>query len=1081
MRRFFFALVFMLAALVIAVLFALRSQNNVIALASWASETFAGLTLQLVDAQIDVYAGKLSASEVHLLPVGTDGPALLSILDLQASVPASIRADSVLVYLAESEEETNPKPVQWLGYLRWLPTELRIETVHLITASENTWIFPLMGLRGDRLEADNYFLSATAGYEGEPLRMIVELAAIDEGWGASAAEGKVTVVAPDSGSTIALNGTLAGTEIDFNYNVVLLAEYKDIRDFFKGFEGGTDLAGRLELKGNMLGDSKGFQLSNAVFYLNNSPAYKFEAAGTLAYQFSGESRLDLSGTGELDSLSYLLAWLDLDLSEFGRAQSSIRLGGSLDKPVAEALTLTTANQDGLVVSVTGRLKLYDDPTELQDESSAVELTLTGPSLSVLEQWTGELPYDPGPWQAKTRLIGNPSRASLRDIQVQMGTLDGLRAMIDGEIAYIGPQVTDEGERYDVSGIDITVNATAPNLVPLIEVLELSSIPAEYELVGSLRLTGTLDEMMLSDANVTATGDDSELQLGPLSGVLFANEDRVLSSLDGPVRFTADGLSVFSDYTSLALPELGSLTVAGHLQQDDASFELNRIDARLGNNELSINATGRVGDLTSLNAIALDIVLSEVPVNVLAALAFPQADALPELGMLSGGIEIERATEEWSLREITVVNSAPNERLFFEIRGAVEDILGVIRPELDARYVLNDPQLLEELMDRPLPPVSGELEVRSQQDDVLAETNVIMGQTEVHIKGKLQRAGNTPSSLALSFETPYLYLSDLGFSEETVEGPVEGAVEDPVEDIDETDNSLADEPAQTNEQDASTTLAMLRENAPPFPVSADFSIGGIGGEYSAIDSLKLRLVGVDNRYTLEEFTARYNQAETELRGIIDLNPELPAISLAGQATTMPLGAILRDFGLQTNVTGELTLLGGVTLIGDSTEALIANSNGSVAFALEEAVIEGAAYDLLATDLLAWIYSGALAEDSTYIDCTMAKFDIRQGIATSDSLYIESSKMIATGKAEFDLPRQRMDVRITPRSKSRLLQVPSEVRLKGKMSDPNTDISAVGTVADATAAAIMLIPDLTMKLFGIGQSDSDNLQPCRASLN
>ena len=112
--------------------------------------------------------------------------------------------------------------------------------------------------------------------------------------------------------------------------------------------------------------------------------------------------------------------------------------------------------------------------------------------------------------------------------------------------------------------------------------------------------------------------------------------------------------------------------------------------------------------------------------------------------------------------------------------------------------------------------------------------------------------------------------------------------------------------------------------------------------------------------------------------------------------------------------------------------------------------------------------------------MARFQLRQGVATTDSLYIESARMLATGTAEFDLVKSRMDMRITPMSKSRLMQVPSEVRIKGKMSDPRADISPVSAVADATSAALMLIPSLTLKLFGVDTSSNRNHLPCRAEL-
>ena len=90
------------------------------------------------------------------------------------------------------------------------------------------------------------------------------------------------------------------------------------------------------------------------------------------------------------------------------------------------------------------------------------------------------------------------------------------------------------------------------------------------------------------------------------------------------------------------------------------------------------------------------------------------------------------------------------------------------------------------------------------------------------------------------------------------------------------------------------------------------------------------------------------------------------------------------------------------------------------------------------------------------------------------------MLATGTAEFDLVKRRMDLRITPMSKSRLLQVPSEVRIKGKMNNPKADISPVSAVADATSAALMLIPSLTLKLFGVDTSSNKNHRPCQAKL-
>ena len=83
----------------------------------------------------------------------------------------------------------------------------------------------------------------------------------------------------------------------------------------------------------MVGDTSGFVLSEATFVLDNMPEYGFEAGGWLNYRLSGESAIELLATGELASLSYLVDWVDLDVGDFGRAQSSAHLTGSLDRPV----------------------------------------------------------------------------------------------------------------------------------------------------------------------------------------------------------------------------------------------------------------------------------------------------------------------------------------------------------------------------------------------------------------------------------------------------------------------------------------------------------------------------------------------------------------------------------------------------------------------------------------------------------------------------------------------------------------------------------------------------------------------------
>ena len=129
----------------------------------------------------------------------------------------------------------------------------------------------------------------------------------------------------------------------------------------------------------------------------------------------------------------------------------------------------------------------------------------------------------------------------------------------------------------------------------------------------------------------------------------------------------------------------------------------------------------------------------------------------------------------------------------------------------------------------------------------------------------------------------------------------------------------------------------------------------------------------------------------------------------------------------------------------------------------------------------MYTGAVLEKSTYLDCTMARFDFDSGKAVTDDIFVETRKMIATGEATLDLIESQIDLSLTPRSKSRAVQIPSTVRVRGPLDNPRTIVSPISAAADASAEALVLIPNLAMKLFGIKRNAKKNQRPCEAVIN
>ncbi|MEQ8516785.1 MAG: AsmA-like C-terminal region-containing protein, partial [Chromatocurvus sp.] len=221
---------------------------------------------------------------------------------------------------------------------------------------------------------------------------------------------------------------------------------------------------------------------------------------------------------------------------------------------------------------------------------------------------------------------------------------------------------------------------------------------------------------------------------------------------------------------------------------------------------------------------------------------------------------------------------------------------------------------------------------------------------------------------------------------------------------------------------------------------------------------------------------YAGGNAVFRGVADLASAQLGLSLAGSAEALPVTALAADLGYAGDIEGTLSVLGGLTAQGDSVDALVRSLSGRLAAAVAEGHIEGAAYDLLATDLLGWLLSGGLLRDATDFHCAAVNFNILEGRAISDRLYVLTRNMVASGDAAINLPDQRLDIRIQPRARQRSVQMPSSITVRGPLDNPKVGISPIAATMDTSAKILFFVPDLILRLFGLGPDAASQVQPC-----
>lgn len=1054
-------LVVILAALLLAVpALVMRSQPLMIALADWSVATFTPYRLVLKDPVLRPFEGFIAAREVHLYPAAEDGPPFLSVLDLQARVSASdlyrgtlrnasVGATQLVVYVSSRDRTVDPTLQDWLDQLRWLPADLALARVHVVSDTGNTLIFPLRKLEARR-RADGYLVTAEADYAGEPLALSLELSEAESTGDQRRISVEAGLTAPASGSRMRLHGHLSGTGDTLDYDALLEADYSDVAELLRGVENAPQLAGHLQVRGRLRGNTRRATLSGAVLSLDNMPGYGFEAAGMVSWEREDGVVLDLQAAGDLASVPDAFDWPGADLGALGRTRVSAGIHGPLTAPLVDGLVLRSENSDGLALTLQGRLS-----TDLAHFSgNELRFDLVGPSVATLEPWVGNLPIEPGPFAASGRLASQPGAIALDDLVIEFGRPREALLRVQGRaddisgLATLGPDA--------IQGLSLDLALNSPDSARLGAILNLP-LPAGFSVAGQLALAGTSRLLRPVSGSLRMASSDIQVELSPQDGLIRPFAASPLRGLRASASLAMSDSSALSQFVDTPVPALGEVRGTAMLSQAGENFSLREIAIDLAGGEAALSVTGDIPDIATLDGSRLLIHFADLSITTLLVTTLQDLHYDAPLGSLQGQARLVNDGGRWDLAHFNAGSASSGGPLELQASGSIGDILGQPLANGRLRYAVNDVALLETLLGLQVKPASGMLDISSTPGTLSLSGHNRVGRSQLDLETAIGWENRIMASLHAVLSSDLVHLEDFGLQANL-----------------DSDYRPA---AQLEQAGIDNALQRLLTVPPQLASDITVRVDGIRGANTVISSLDLHTTGGNNRYTLRRLNVGYGDTITELRGIVDLNAKPPFVSIAGQGRGIPLRTLGRDLGLRSEIGGRLTLLGGLSAQGISAQQLLASTNGSVSLALEHATFEGAAYDLLATDLLGWLFSGASRERLTRIDCSMARFSLRDGVASSDSLYMETPQMVATGSGHVDLVQRRMDVELTPRSRTRSLQVPATVRLRGPLNEPRVSVSPVAAAMDASAELLTLLPRLAGRLFGVSPGARER-QPCEA---
>ena len=259
--------------------------------------------------------------------------------------------------------------------------------------------------------------------------------------------------------------------------------------------------------------------------------------------------------------------------------------------------------------------------------------------------------------------------------------------------------------------------------------------------------------------------------------------------------------------------------------------------------------------------------------------------------------------------------------------------------------------------------------------------------------------------------------------------------------------------------------------------ADLRYGGLAMR-DAVLGLKL------DHGVLKIDPLRAGLADGAINGKLELHSRAQPVKLrlALHLRDVDLAAIKPLFDLSEVVNGPLDLDVSLAGQGRTAHEIAASLNGRIDLVIGAGAIPNAYVDLIAADLLRFIVPGSEGGDGARLNCFVARFAVRDGVAISEALLLDTALTTTAGKGSIDFGREVAELTIVPRPKDpALFSLAIPLLIDGPLLDLSYNLKkeeALLGLAGAVLGTVLLGPfGVLIPLVSAGTGDEN---PCLTAL-
>lgn len=217
---------------------------------------------------------------------------------------------------------------------------------------------------------------------------------------------------------------------------------------------------------------------------------------------------------------------------------------------------------------------------------------------------------------------------------------------------------------------------------------------------------------------------------------------------------------------------------------------------------------------------------------------------------------------------------------------------------------------------------------------------------------------------------------------------------------------------------------------------------------------------DGKMVLRPLRATLAGGRIDLEIAAEAGREPPALHISGRGDGLASEQLFPSQGDALGPTGPLSATADLSGTGSSLRALLAHASGRAWLAIGPGTLPVRHFDLIASDLVAAIMPWAdRTGDRTSLNCLVAGFKIKNGLADADRLLIDTGKITVTGTGQIDLGTEGIDLKLDPRPKDpALISLATRMRVTGTLAEHSAAPDAIGLAKGAATGVLLALGEL-----------------------